>query len=114
MDIERVGEAEYWINGHGRRHSTEHARQHARALGRRHRPHVVLRHHRLRKTNEATILAIVNVDMPDLTGPLCRPSGLALRPGEPLPRRLEAISPQSEERDEGRCHCRHHRAYRDD
>src|SRR5262245_1088638 len=69
MDIQRVGETEYWINRQRGRHSTEHARQHARALGRRHCPHILLWHRRLGETNEATILAVVNVDMPDLAGP---------------------------------------------
>jgi hypothetical protein len=69
MDIKRVGEAECWINGQGRGHSTEHAGQHARPLGGWYRPQVVLGHHRFGETNEATILAIVNVDVPDLAGP---------------------------------------------
>src|SRR5512132_652726 len=69
MDIKRVGEAKQWINGHRRSHPTEHARQHPRALARWWRPHVVLRHHGLGETNKATVLAVVNVDLPDLAGP---------------------------------------------
>src|SRR5262245_45860908 len=69
MDVQRIDEAEYWINDQRRRHPAEHARQHARAFGRRHCPHVLLDHRRLGETNEAAILAIVNVDMPDLARP---------------------------------------------
>src|SRR5262249_23149952 len=66
MDIKRVGEAEYWINGHGGGYPTEHARQHPCSLRRRRRPHIVLRHHRFREANEATVLAVVNIGIPDL------------------------------------------------
>src|SRR5262245_12688692 len=68
MDIERVGQPERWIDGHRRGHPTEHPWPHARAVGCWWRPHVVLRHHRLGETNEAAVLAIVNVCLPDLAG----------------------------------------------
>src|ERR1700704_1957777 len=69
MQVDGIGESLPWI-GRDRRpfDTTIGPRQHARTFLRGQHPHVLLRHHGLGETDQAAVLAVVNIDVTGLAG----------------------------------------------
>ena len=69
MEVDRIRQARIGIHRHrGPFDAAVGTGQHAGALFGGQHPHVLLRHHRLRETNEAAVAAVVHVDVPGLAG----------------------------------------------